>query len=1137
MLAYLGPFTSEYRKEMGQEWVAACKGKNIPVDENFSLETILGSPVTIRDWQIFGLPADQFSTENGMLCTMGRRWPLMIDPQGQANRWVRKMCANDNLLVIKLTEKDFLRTLENAIRYGNPILLENVQEELDPSLEPVLMKQVFKRGGQMMIHLGDSDIPYDFNFKFYITTKLANPHYMPEVCIKTTIINFTVTMSGLEDQLLVDVINNERPELEERNAQLVVSIAGDQKTLKEIEDKILYMLANASGNILDDEDLINALDESKKTSSAIKIRLADAEVTRTEIAETREGYRSVATRGSVIYFVIAKLALVDPMYQYSLQFYKALFCTRLEKSPKSDVLDERLAIMIDDVTTNMYLNICRGLFEQDKMLFSFSIASSIKMHLGELSGVEWKTFMVGPGVADAAAMEGKGVESLGEDKSWLKAGSIWNDLIMMENIMPHLFGGLPSDVLADSEAWKATFFGDAPPHEAKLPGEWESKLTNFQRLLVLVAFRPEKLVFGVRVYVVKELGQLFAESPAFDLEAAFSDSTNMTPLIFILSPGADINDYLLELAKNKGKDTLASRGIISLGQGQGVIAEKLMAQARQSGEWVCLQNCHLAVSWLPRLEMLLEAAENNPGDTHAEFRIWLTSMPSPKFPVPVLQNGIKITNEPPKGLKANLLRTFTDMKTNEWEGGSRPKQLQKLIFAVALFNANILERKKFGAVGWNIPYGFMNSDLKAAIEQVRMYVEEAPSDDRMPWTTLNFIVAQIVYGGRVTDKMDKFTISSILTSFFDSNLIDNDDYKFSEGGEYTAPVCPMTKVETMDFIGTWPVEDPPSAFGLHENANITFQQKDTKRLLDTVIAMSGGGGGGDADAEVAAIAQAIEKRMIDQFDSRRGHPQTFKKTNGKMCSTGVFLQQELDRFNELIGVMKSTLHDLQRAIKGFIVMSGPLENMYNDFVFQRVPGQWENAGYPCLKPLPSWTEDHFARLIFMGSWLKDGPPSSFWLPAFFFPQGFMTAVKQTFSRDYKIAIDILVVGCEMMAMGPGEVKKPPKDGVYVYGMYMEGARFDRDKMEMAESRLGDLFDPLPCIWLLPVKNEEYKPESTYSCPLYKTSIRAGTLSTTGHSTNFVVALDVKTSMPLNGDTGVCDHWVKRGAAMLCMLDT
>jgi len=163
------------------------------------------------------------------------------------------------LQVIKLSEKDFLRTLENGIRYGAPVLLENVGEELDPSLEPVLLKQVFKRGGQFLLRLGDTDVPYNEEFRFFITTKLANPHYMPEVCIKVTTINFTVTMTGLEDQLLVDVIKNERPDLEEKKNALVVSIAADQKALKDIENKILQMLASASGNILDDEELIETL--------------------------------------------------------------------------------------------------------------------------------------------------------------------------------------------------------------------------------------------------------------------------------------------------------------------------------------------------------------------------------------------------------------------------------------------------------------------------------------------------------------------------------------------------------------------------------------------------------------------------------------------------------------------------------------------------------------------------------------------------------------------------------------------------------------------------------------------------------------------------------------------------------------
>ena len=276
---------------------------------------------------------------------------------------------------------------------------------------------------------------------------------------------------------------------------------------------------------------------------------------------------------------------------------------------------------------------------------------------------------------------------------------------------------------------------------------------------------------------------------------------------------------------------------------------------------------------------------------------------------------------------------------------------------------------------------------------------------------------------------------------------------------------------------------------------------------------------------------------MEEFDQRRAHPQTVRKFQGKMISTGVFLTQELVRFNELISVMRSTLKDLQRAIKGLIVMSGPLEQMYNNFIFQRVPSQWENAGYPCSKPLASWTEDHFKRLAFMGDWLTEGPPSAFWLPCFFFPQGFMTAVKQTYSREYSIAIDILVVGCEVTGMDVEEVKSPPKDGVYVYGLYMEGARFNRDEMIIDESYNGKLFDSMPCLWLKPSKNDEYKPEGCYDCPLYKTSIRAGTLSTTGHSTNFVVSLAIPTKRVINPDNGVCDHWVRRGTAMLCMLDT
>ena len=325
-VAYAGAFTSNFRNDLISDWTQTCKECSIPVDLKFSLERIIGDPTTIRSWQIQGLPADSLSTENGIIVVKGSRWPLMIDPQTQANRWIRAKEKINRIQVIKLTETTYLRTLENCIRVGNPVLLENVEERLDPALEPILSKLTFKSAGRTLIRLGDTDVDYSPDFKFYITTKLPNPHYPPEISVKVTIVNFTVTPKGLEDQILVQVVAHERPELEEEKNKLVVQIADGQKQLKDIEDKILYMLANSHGNILDDEVLIATLAASKTTSREINFQLTQASETKTKIESACEGYRPVAKRGAVLYFVIADFGSVDPMYQVYCMLPIAVIC-------------------------------------------------------------------------------------------------------------------------------------------------------------------------------------------------------------------------------------------------------------------------------------------------------------------------------------------------------------------------------------------------------------------------------------------------------------------------------------------------------------------------------------------------------------------------------------------------------------------------------------------------------------------------------------------------------------------------------------------------------------------------------------------------------------------------------------------
>ena len=573
------------------------------------------------------------------------------------------------------------------------------------------------------------------------------------------------------------------------------------------------MLANASGNILDDEELINALGRSKKTSGAINIRMTEAETTTQEINETREGYRVVATRGSVIYFVVANLALVDPMYQYSLQYYKELFVQRLQKTEKKDDLTERLNLLIADITRSVFTNVCRGLFEKDKLLYSFTIAVNINIAAKVVSDKAWQMFLVGP-VVDSTIVEKSPIPTV-LSMTYGVSEKTWSYAMMLEHELNGIFKGLCDDITMKASSW-SQILNSETPHSDKLPGKWENNLDAFHRLLLIRFLREEKIVFAIRRYVDDTIGPYFTESPPFDLEGAYSDSVCTTPLIFILSPGADPTDYLLQLAEAKGKEGSGLR-IISLGQGQGPIAERAIDMAQRSGDWVCLQNCHLAVSWLAKLEMTVEKMQNDPDAVNAGFRLWLTSMPSQAFPVPVLQNGIKVTNEPPKGLRANLTRTFQDISNEEYESSTKPAIYKKLAFATAFFNALILERRKFGAVGWNIPYDWMNSDLKAAMTQVRMYVEEQA---QIPWETLNVSVSDITYGGRVTDIWDKRSISSILRKYFCPSLMEN-EYRFSEDGQYYAPVIGDLNVRTYRFSQCKFIRFKVNVFSIRQRESIS----------------------------------------------------------------------------------------------------------------------------------------------------------------------------------------------------------------------------------------------------------------------------------------------------------------------------
>jgi dynein heavy chain len=1125
-IAYQGPFTALYRARLNAAWVTKVKALNIKCADNPTVAKVLADPVAVRHWGICGLPLDSLSVENAIFVTRSRRWSLMMDPQGQANRWIKNLQKENKLKVTKMTEAGMLRVLESSIRVGLPVLLENVLEKLDPALDPVLLKQTYKSQGRVMLRLGDTDVDYSEDFQFFVTTKLANPHYAPEVCIKVTLVNFTVTFEGLEDQLLADVAAIERPDLLEKKESLVLQISEGRKTIQELEDKILHLLATSTGNILDDEDLINTLDNSKIISTKTAEAVKGAEQTSAEIEVAQEAYRPVATRGSILYFVVSDFGSVDPMYQYSLSYFKEIFAKTVTEAEKSDDLEKRIAILVEATTRVMFVMICRGLFEQHKGLFAFLIAVSIMRQKKKVSTEEWAFFL-----KPALAQEGLPPNPSG-DGGWLEL-KVWGSVNGAEKEVPAL-AGLRAALEADAAPWRAYAESDSPQNEP-LPAGWEDKVTPFQRLLLLKIFRPEKVVFATNEFVASEMGDFFKEAPPFDLLSTFKDSACRVPIIFVLTSGADPTQYLLSLGKQQGYETGSNLKMVSLGQGQGPIAERLISEGKAAGHWVCLQNCHLSVSWLPKLDALLEELRDSADGINDDFRLWLTTMPTPEFPVAVLQSSLKLTQEPPKGLKANVGRAYTDMDRAMFEGCDKPGPFKKLIFGLCFFNAVIQERRKYGAVGWNIPYQWMTSDLIFAQLNLQLMLNEQP---QTPFEALNVIISDVIYGGRVTDKQDVRLTRAILGLYLNGSAVDDDAYSYCPqiSQHYNYGVPPEGPIDDyVAKISTFPLIDRPEIFGLHQNADISCQTKETNAMLEVIISLqprTGGGGGGKTSDELVAEAAAdMVANLPKPLNVKEGSELTFSKLkDGSMNPLAIFLTHEMSKFNILLSSMKKMLLEMQRAIKGLVVMSAELDAAYANFLFQQVPAKWGEGGvgYPSLKPLASWFKDFVERCSFMHLWLTTQPPSSFWIPAFFFPQGFLTSALQMYARKYQEAIDLLTFTAHVKPFtGLEDTPGPPEDGVYVHGMFVEGARFDAQEGSMAESNPGELFAPMFVVHLMPGDVNAARPAGLYECPFYKTNMRQGTLSTTGHSTNHVCNFDLPTSID-------ADHWIRRGAALIAM---
>ncbi|XP_028842651.1 dynein heavy chain 9, axonemal-like isoform X2 [Denticeps clupeoides] len=1068
-VSYLGYFTKHYRQQlMEQSWRPYLNQLQVPIPVTGDLDplTMLTDDADVAGWQNEGLPADRMSTENATILSSCERWPLMVDPQLQGIKWIKNKYG-DLLRIVQIGQRGYLDFIERAVAAGEVVLIENLEESVDPVLGPLLGRETIKKG--RYIKIGDKECEYNPSFRLILHTKLANPHYQPELQAQCTLVNFTVTRDGLEDQLLAAVVSMERPDLEEQKSNLTKQQNGFKIQLKSLEDSLLSRLSSASGNFLGNTELVENLEVTKQTAAETEQKVKEAKLMEAKINDARELYRPVAARASLLYFIMNDLSKIHPMYQFSLKAFSVVFQKAVMKATPDEILQQRVSNLIHSITFSAFQYTTRGLFECDKLTYTAQLAFQVLLMNKEINPSELDFLLRFPVQAGVFSP----VDFL-SDHCW---GGI-KALCSMDE-----FRNLDRDIEGSAKRWKKIVESECPERE-NFPQEWKSK-SGLQKLCMMRALRPDRMTYAVRDFVEESLGSQYVTGRALDFAVSFEESGAATPMFFILSPGVD---PLKDVEKHGRKLGYTSDNgnfhNVSLGQGQEVVAEQALDLAAQEGHWVILQNIHLVSRWLSTLEKKLEQQAEC---SHANLRVFISAESSSSIPQGILENSIKITNEPPTGMHANLHKALDNFNQDTLEMCSRENEFSMILFSLCYFHAVVAERRKFGPQGWNRSYPFNTGDLTISINVLYNYLE---ANAKVPYDDLRYLFGEIMYGGHITDDWDRRLCCTYLEEYISPEMMD--------GELYLAPGFLLPR--SMDFSSyhqyideALPAESP-YLYGLHPNAEIGFLTQTSDMLFRTLLEMQprdGGSGEGSGTAREEKVRTLLEE-ILEKL------PEVFNLTEllGKVEERSPYVVvalQECERMNLLTQEIKQSLRELNLGLKGELTMTSEMETLQNALYLDQVPESWTRRAYPSTLSLGLWIADLLNRIRELEAWSSDFQlPSTLWLAGLFNPQSFLTAIMQATARRNEWPLDRMTLHCDVTKKNREEVSSPPRDGAYIHGLFMEGARWDTQAGVIVDARLKELTPSLPVIFLKAVPAEKQDNRSVYQCPVYKTRQRGPT---------------------------------------------
>ncbi|KAF2742258.1 cytoplasmic dynein-like protein 1 heavy chain 1 [Sporormia fimetaria CBS 119925] len=829
-MAYGGFYDQQYRKAMMEDWFNQLSMSSIAYKSPNPITDYLSTADERLTWQHNTLPVDDLCTENAIILKRFNRYPLIIDPSGRVTEFLQNECSDRKLTVTSFLDESFTQLLASCLRFGNPILIQDA-EHLDPILNHVLNKEYQKTGGRVLIQLGKEEIDISPAFKLFLSTRDPSANFAPDICSRTTFVNFTVTQSSLQTQTLNEVLKSERPDVDERRSNLIKMQGEFSVHLRKLEKRLLEALYTSDGNILDDNHVIETLETLKKEAADISTKVAETAGVMTEVDNITQEYSVIARSSSAIFAVLEQLHHLNHFYQFSLQYFTQIFETVLRKVRNSSTTGH--AARIDHILSELFVDTYRrtslSLLQKDRV--------TLAMLLVQAAPYQMDKALIDTILDDD--LEGVDVSTEPErrDEAMARASKVPVFKDVIETV--------------DEATWDT--FVTEEFAENHVPQTWAEDVNKYDqhlRSLILVKlFRVDRFVPAAERFVNEVFGKGLSDVSG-DLGEIVKQVTAVTPVALSSSPGFDASYKVDNLVDKEG----ARCTNIAMGSEEGVAsADKAINNAATTGNWVLVKNVHLAPQWLQSLEKRLEALKPNP-----DFRLFLSMESSPKIPVSLLRASRVLSYEQPAGIRANMKDSMSSLAD---KATKPPVEKGRIYLLLSFLHAVIQERLRYApTLGWKGFWEFNDSDYECCSFIIDTWIDTVAQGrnnvrpEKIPWEILRTLITEM-YGGKIDDEADFAALGSLVDNCI-THLAFENNFKIVKDTEQSAGLelpSSTTWSSFLQWVNDLPEREPPTYLGLPANAEkllLVGLAKDTCGNLKRVMGILDEGEQMMAEAEI-----------------------------------------------------------------------------------------------------------------------------------------------------------------------------------------------------------------------------------------------------------------------------------------------